>query len=39
MNWSKGGIVFFFAVMVALWLVAVWFLMVVPKPAALFDAM
>jgi hypothetical protein len=36
MNWAKGGIVFFFAVMIAIWLAAVWFLLTNPKPVALF---
>jgi hypothetical protein len=35
-NWAKGGIVFFFAVMIAIWLAAVWFFFLVPKPPALF---
>jgi hypothetical protein len=38
MNWAKGGIVFFFAVMIAIWLAAVWFLLTHPKPGALFNA-
>jgi hypothetical protein len=37
MNWAKGGIVFFFAVMIAIWLAAVWFLFLVPEPPALFN--
>jgi hypothetical protein len=37
MNWAKGGIVFFFAVMITIWLAAVWFLLAVPKPPGLFD--
>jgi hypothetical protein len=32
MNWAKGGIVFFFAVMIAIWLVAAWFLLANPHP-------
>jgi hypothetical protein len=36
MNWAKGGIVFFFAMMIAIWLAAVWFLLSTPKPPALF---
>jgi hypothetical protein len=30
MDWGKGGIVFFFAVMIAIWLVAAWFLLFGP---------
>jgi hypothetical protein len=37
MNWAKSGIVFFFVVMIAIWLAAVWFLLVSPKPPALFE--
>jgi hypothetical protein len=37
-NWAKGGIVFFFAVMIAIWLAAVWFLLTHRKPVTLFDA-
>jgi hypothetical protein len=37
MNWAKGGIVFFFAVMIAIWLAAVWFFFLVPEPPALFN--
>jgi hypothetical protein len=37
MNWAKGGIVFLFAVMIAIWLAAVWFLFLVPEPPALFN--
>jgi hypothetical protein len=36
MNWAKGGIVFFFAVMIAIWLAAVWFFFL-PEPPALFN--
>jgi hypothetical protein len=35
-HWAKGGIVFFFAVMIAIWLAAVWFFFLVPEPPALF---
>jgi hypothetical protein len=35
MNWAKGGIVFFFVVMIAIWFAAVWFVLVRP-PAPLF---
>ena len=34
MNWAKGGIVFFFAVMIAIWLAAVWFFVPCPRPTA-----
>jgi hypothetical protein len=34
MNWSKGGIVFFFAVMIAIWLAAAWFLLFGPPGAS-----
>jgi hypothetical protein len=34
-NGANGGIVFFFAVMIAIWLGAAWFLLVKP-PAPLF---
>jgi hypothetical protein len=37
LKWAKGGIVFFFAVMIAIWLGAAWFLLITPKsPAPLF---
>ena len=38
MNWAKGGIVFFFAVMIAIWLAAAWFLLFTQKPPALFES-
>jgi hypothetical protein len=31
MNWAKGGIVFFFAVMIAIWLAAVWLFLHFPE--------
>jgi hypothetical protein len=34
MNWGKGGIVFFFVVMIAVWLAAVWFLLFGPPGAS-----
>jgi hypothetical protein len=37
LNWANGGIVFFFAVMIAIWLAAAWFLLAIPKPPTLFD--
>jgi hypothetical protein len=37
MNWAKGGIIFYFAVMIAIWLAAAWFLLANPKLPALFD--
>jgi hypothetical protein len=37
MNWSKGGVVFFFAVMFTVWLAATWFVWFTPKPPALFE--
>jgi hypothetical protein len=35
LKWANGGIVFFFAVMIASWLAAIWFVLVRP-PAPLF---
>jgi hypothetical protein len=37
-DWAKGGIVFFFAVMIAIWLAAAWFLLFTQKPPALFES-
>jgi hypothetical protein len=34
MNWGKGGIVFFFAVMIAVWLAAAWFFLFGPPGAS-----
>jgi hypothetical protein len=36
MNWAKGGVVFFYAVLIAIWLAAVLFLLFGPNPPALF---
>jgi hypothetical protein len=31
LKWANGGIVFFFAVMIAIWFAAVWFVLVRPS--------